>query len=286
MNPRDRDSGRPLGDTALTWLPTPFARDVCQAASQEDVVLDHAWWSQALAGHDPNGGSPPGPDPNVEQLKALLRVWLRGFAQRTPEVADLSLTIREERGLHPDEAGPFLRAIDEQLLHVDTAGFVTPLAVRGRQRGGRYALFSRDGNSTRLNLEYIIQLAVAAELVADHQWPASTLQVEHGEFDAIGFTDPESDEIILAVEAKARARGRDSLEGLLKSLEMLANDSQAVVPNNAANKYRALLELSMQRPVVLYLVAAGARWKLDASYHDGAVRLSPRDSVVYGSISR
>jgi len=248
--------------------------------------LTEQWWTQALSGHDPQGRSPlpePG-DTTVARLEALLRAWAEGFAARRDDVRSSTLALGK-RGLHVDEASGFLRALDDRLLHVDSAGLVTPLAARTKSAGGRYALICKNGDGTSINLEYLIQLATAAELVIGHGWPPGCLQVERGEFDLIGFRAPTSQDVVMAVEAKARVRGSDSLEKLLKALLSIASDPSAAVGTNAQNKYRELLLLVEAHPVVLWLVAAGARWAFDASLDGhGSLRLRPRDSIAYPAV--
>lgn len=86
-------------------------------------AMDERWRSAALRDHGPQGRAPvPAQgDASVERLDALLRAWSVGFADRRDDVESATLTIGT-RGLHPDEASAFVRALDGRLLHVDSAG--------------------------------------------------------------------------------------------------------------------------------------------------------------------
>ena len=77
------------------------------------------------------------------------------------------------------------------------------------------------------------------------------------------------------MEAKARAPGPDSLEELLTSWLGMARDHTIDLNNNAGRKYRDLLRRCETGPVVVGLVAAGARWRLIAKLIDGSVRFAP-----------
>lgn len=58
----------------------------------------------------------------------------------------------------------------------------------------------------------------------------------------------------------------------------------AAVGTNAQSKYRELLSLVAVHPVVLWLVAAGARRAFDAYLARGAVQLRPRDTVTFPAV--
>jgi hypothetical protein len=77
------------------------------------------------------------------------------------------------------------------------------------------------------------------------------------------------------MEAKARVTGADSLEKLLASWMSMAEDASLDRNNNAGRKYRELLKRCETGPVVVWLVAEGARWTLIAVLNDGSVRLTP-----------
>lgn len=159
---------------------------------------------------------------------------------------------------------------------MDSAGFVVPQALRRKTSGGRYALFSRNGSGVTVNLEYLIQMAAAAELLVDHGVTGADICFEQGEFDAV----VESGGVpILAMEAKARIEGSDGLLELLDSLLRLGADTQAMAKNNHRRKYAALLEMAAEGPVGLWLVADGARWAFDARGQARALRLTPRTAA-------
>ena len=155
----------------------------------------------------------------VPRLRALLEERAGMFAESyfgTRERTELRLG---RRGLSADEAASFLRAFDAGLLALDDTGGVTVPGCRAKPSGGRYSLFSanRYGGDlyVSLNLEYLIQLGAACELVAFHEWPGADADVEVGEFDA---TARGQERVVLAMEAKARIDGPDSLTGLWHSL--------------------------------------------------------------------
>ncbi|WP_128382015.1 hypothetical protein [Streptomyces cavernae] len=208
----------------------------------------------------------------LERLDALLRAWAIGFAAVRGDVLSPRLA-ESRRGLGADEAAGFLAALDAGILHVDSAGFVRPQAFRRKPSGGRYALFSRNGAGVAVNLEYLIQLAAAAELISVHHVAGPDICFEQGEFDAVVEADGVP---TLVMEAKARIHGPDGLLGLLASLLRLSEDGQAAAGRNHWRKYKALLDITARGPVVLWLVADGARWPFEAHAADAGVRLVPR----------
>ena len=56
-----------------------------------------------------------------------------------------------------------------------------------RFQGIADALLGKSGSGVSINLEYLIQIGAAAELVLDHGWSASDIDLECGEFDAVGI---------------------------------------------------------------------------------------------------
>ena len=105
----------------------------------------------------------------VERMTALMQAWAIGFAARRADVAGHDLTLGS-RGLHADECASFLRGLDAEQLHVDSAGFVTPKAARPKPVGGRYALCCKSNPGVTVNTEYIIQLGAVGELVSWWGW--------------------------------------------------------------------------------------------------------------------
>src|SRR5262249_40517949 len=122
------------------------------------------------------------------------------------------------RGLLADQAAAFLRGIDGGLLELDELGGVRVRGCRPKPGGGRYSLFAANwyggGFHVSINLEYLIQLGAVCELLAFYGWPGSDVDFEVGEFDALGHN---GERVVLAMEAKARIDGPDSLSGLWQS---------------------------------------------------------------------
>jgi hypothetical protein len=192
----------------------------------EGTAVDEDWLAGVLSEQMPQSGTAE----SVERLRVLLSGWAQGFAERRADV--LSGTMAEpRRGLHADEASSFLRAIDAGVAVVDDAGFVNLPTVRAKNPKGRYALFSKLGGGVSLNLEYVIQVGAVAELILDHEWPGERLDFERDEFDALGYRSDGS--VGLAVEAKARATGSDSLEGLLRFWFRAEREPDTRLDNNA-----------------------------------------------------
>ncbi|WP_282703854.1 hypothetical protein [Streptomyces sp. CC219B] len=198
-----------------------------------------------------------------------------GFAAVRSDVLSPRLAV-SRRGLRADEAAGFLTALDARVLHVDSAGYVVLSAFRSKVSGGRYALFSRNGSGVAVNLEYLIQMAAAAELLVAHGVAGTDICFEQGEFDAVV---EDGGVPVLAMEAKARVQGTDGLLELLNSMLRLGANPQASVKGIHWRKYAALLDMTAQGPVVLWLVADGARWAFDASMAAGTLRLMPRTTV-------
>ncbi|MFE2094770.1 hypothetical protein [Streptomyces sp. NPDC059460] len=99
---------------------------------------------------------------------------------------------------------------------------------------------------------------------------------EQGEFDAVV---EDGGVPVLAMEAKARIDGTDGLLELLDSLLRLGADPQAAARGNHRRKYAALVDMAARGPMVLWLVADGARWVFDASVIAGTLRLTPRTAA-------
>jgi hypothetical protein len=233
---------------------------------QERTVVDERWLTQVL-GEQVASAKDSGP---VERLRVLLSGWAQGFAERRVDVLSGAMA-EPRRGLLADEASSFLRAIDAGVAAVDEAGFVTLPTVRPKNPTGRYALFSKLGGGVSLNLEYVIQVGAAAELILDHGWPADRLDFERGEFDTLAYRSDGS--VGLAVEAKARAAGPDSLEGLLRFWFRAEREPDIALENNTGRKLAELRRLCLSGPVHLWLVADSARWSILASREAGKMLL-------------
>ncbi|MHC3474842.1 hypothetical protein ACYF6T_40000 [Streptomyces sp. 7R007] len=235
--------------------------------------MGDVWWNGARRQSEELSGAAEVRYPAAAaRLDALLQAWAVGFAAVRPDVLTPRLAV-SRRCLRTDEAAGFLTALDRRVLHVDSAGFVVPQAFRPKVSGGRYALFSRNGSGVAVNLEYLIQMAAAAELLLTHGVAGPDIRFEQGEFDAV----VESSGVpVLAMEAKARVEAPDGLMELLSSLLRLSANPQESVKHNHRRKYAALLDMAAQGPVVLWLVADGARWAFDTRVVAGTLRLVPR----------
>ena len=185
------------------------------------------------------------------------------------------------RGLLHDEAASFLRAVDTGIALVDDAGYVTLPTVRPKRPEGRYALLAKSGNGVSVNLEYLIQIGATAELILDHGWTPDSIDFERGEFDALG-SDP-GGRVVLAMEAKARVAGSDSLETMLRVWLRAAHDSQLDLNTNAGRKYRELWNLCASGPITVWLVADGARWTLTAQQTNAGLTFRSADVLTMPS---
>ncbi len=105
-------------------------------------AVDEAW---LLAAPAEVGSEGPVEVPDaVERMDAVLRAWAVGFRSRRADVTSASLR-HGQRGLHADECSTFLHALDTGQLHVDSAGYVTPLCAEPKRGQHPYALCCRDG---------------------------------------------------------------------------------------------------------------------------------------------
>jgi hypothetical protein len=228
--------------------------------------VDRDWLATQLAGVR----APVPSSSEVDAMWALLEDRAPGF-RRVKDGVESTEIVRPRRGLLHDESASFLRAVDAGIAVVDEAGYITMPTVMAKSPIGRYALFSRSGTAMSINLEYVIQVGTTAELILDHGWPAHRVGFERGEFDAVAFD--ETGRVVLAMEAKARATGPDSLEKLVRAWIGFGNDPDADLANNAGRKWRELTKLCTQGPVTVWLVADSARWSVRASLDQGRVVL-------------
>lgn len=116
----------------------------------------------------------------------MLQSCAEPFAERRHDAMSARL-LEPARGLRHDEASGFLSAVDSGFALVDRAGYVTLPKVRQKRAVGRYALLSKSGSGISVNLEYVVQVCAAHELVRRHGWSAGELDFERGEFDALGY---------------------------------------------------------------------------------------------------
>ena len=84
--------------------------------------------------------------------------------------------------------------------------------------------------------------------------------------------------VLLAVEAKARVSGPDSLQGLLSHWFTAIGRPDTDLQNTSGRKLSELMRLCRNGPVGLWLVADSARWSLEADHLDDqlVLRLSPQ----------
>lgn len=231
-------------------------------------MIDETWLEDEIAASAPRAADEVGAD----RLWSLLRDRAPGF-QRVKLGVDHTEISSPRRGLLGDEAASFLRTQEAGFAVVDPAGYVTLPKVRPKTPAGRYALFSKDRSGMSVNLEYVVQIGATAELVLDHGWPHEDIDFERGEFDALAYD--ETGRAVVAIEAKARVTGSDSLEKLVRSWLAFAADPGRDLNSNAGRKWRELSNLTEAGPVLVWLVANGARWSLWATKTDGEIELVP-----------
>lgn len=234
------------------------------------VNIDEAWVEHALAtvpeaAHESDSTE-------VGELRRRLGLWAEGFFDARADVQSSRITW-PSRGLLNDEARSFLRAIEGGFVTVSDTGHFAVVGARPKPQGGRYALLSKSGDGAAINLEYVIQVGAIAELALDQGWPGDALDFERGEFDAFGY-GPDG-RVLLAMEAKCRSRGADSVEKLLREWLSLSRKGAPGAPTNAGRKYAQLLRLCEAGRVVVWVVAANVRWAFDASSDGVRVEFRP-----------
>ncbi len=173
------------------------------------------------------------------------------------------------RGLVDDECTSFLRAYDAGLVTVEPDG--TFWLPRAGHCSTNLHLIGRSGDAVALHTEYLIQIGAYGELVLDLGWDPADLQFEMGEFDTLGL---EEGRTVLAVEAKARIEGSDSLSALRASFMALQDNPDSDVTGNHRRKWDELVRLLQEGPVEVALVAAGARWAYTAEATSTGARLT------------
>jgi hypothetical protein len=237
------------------------------------MISDTWWTTQPEIGADAD-------ESLVIRLQNYLTDWSKKFAQRRLGTRDIDFRLGR-RGLLPDEAQSFLAALEHGQIDVDDAGYVSPKFCQSKPGGGRYSLFSANTYTgdpyVSLNTEYLIHIGAAAELIRVQGWSSEEVLFEVGEFDAACVADGRT---VLAMEAKARVSGPDSLSSLLRSFIKFGSEAETPLPtDNHSRKYIELLRLTEAGPVVLSLVAAGARWTLTAVRDGSRVELVERQNA-------
>ena len=170
----------------------------------EQQVVDSAWVDAHIAAIGIADKEPESPE--VGEMQRLLVGWAEAFSHVRPDVQSDKLAL-SGRGLLHDEARSFLNAVRDGSVKVDDTGHFTLTCARTKSAGGQYSLLSKNGSGVALNLEYVIQVGATAELAREHGWPKGELDFERGEFDTLGY-GPDG-RVLLAMEAKCRARGSD-----------------------------------------------------------------------------
>ena len=254
-----------------------YDMDMADAVSDEWIDEHPADVAQVV----PPGGARL--DDPIGRLGVLLGRWATVFAEkRFGEPQPLRLG---SRGVHADEAAAFLRALDAGAVIVRADGGFTMSACRQKTTGGSYNLFTEnrwnDDFYVGLNTEYLIHIGAAAALTS-WGWRAEEIDFEVGEFDARAWS---GDRVALLMEAKARVEGADGLATLLRSFVEWGN--AGIVPEPDSNHSRKFVELwrsAESGPVLLWLVAAGARWAFTAERANGSVALSERPDPAPGGV--
>jgi hypothetical protein len=196
----------------------------------------------------------------VGRFKQLAKELAIAFSmERYGEIVELRFG---KRGLHPDDTAAFLRALDGGHIQLNDNGSFVPHACKSKPGGCLYSLFTEnrwnDDFYISLNTENLIHFGAATELYSSWGWDKKRIEVEVGEFDARVWGE---DSPILLMEAKARVEDQDGLAPLLRSFIQFAQQPRPPEAiDNHSRKYVELLKRTESAPVILWLVAAGARW--------------------------
>jgi hypothetical protein len=209
----------------------------------------------------------------IEKLESIIRPLAREFAiQRYGHAVELRYG---GRGLHVDDSAAFLRGVKAGHLELEEHGSFTVSSCRPKPGGTRYSLFTENRWNNdyyiSLNTENLIHFGAATELVSSYDWDSESVEVEVGEFDARASRDGR---VVLLMEAKARVDDTNGLAPLLKSFLRYAQFPRPPEPtDNHSRKYVELLRQAESGPVLLWLVAAGARWAFTASRRNDRIEL-------------
>jgi hypothetical protein len=207
-------------------------------------------------------------DPHVSELANRLARWARTFADEH-ELASPELKVIPP--LHPDEVDGLGLALGMNLVTTEATGTFRLAGADASK--GPYNLFSR-GPTPVLNREYLIQIAMFADLVAHHGWPARQVEFEHDAFD-LAVLDG-SGRLIVAAEAKKDQR---SLETTLAKMATATPEELSAPATADHRKAAALVRL---RPHMFCVVAPGVRRWFTVSPDDGSLRLVPWEEPPRG----
>lgn len=207
-------------------------------------------------------------DPRVSWAADRLAEWARGFAS-AHELA--SAEVRIDPPLHADEADGLRLAMAMNLVTITSTG---EFHVAGAKAGkGPYNLFSR-GRAPALNREYLAQIAVFAELVLRHGWPAQRVVFGYEAFDLAVVDD--TGRLPVTVEAK---KDQQALE---TTLAKMATATPAELSAPATTDHRKAAGLVRLRPSVFGAVAPGVRRWFTVCADAGLPRLVPCDQPPSG----
>jgi len=229
-------------------------------------------------------------DMPIEEFEAIIRPLAAEFAmQRYGYEAELRYGAR---GLHVDDTAAFLRGVKTGHLNLEASGSFTASACRPKPGGTRYSLFTENrwnnDHYISLNTENLIHFGAATELISSFGWDGESVEVEVGEFDARVSRD---NRVVVLMEAKARVEDANGLAPLLRPFLKYAQLPQPPEPSdNHSRKYIELLRQAESGPVLLRLVAAGARWAFKATRINDRIELvkadAPSVDVVEEMLSR
>lgn len=222
----------------------------------------------------------------IQEFESIVRPLAAEFAmQRYGRAVELRYG---GRGLHADDTAAFLRGIRAGHLKLEENGSFAVSCCRPKPGGTRYSLFTENrwnnDHYISLNTENLIHFGAAAELVSSFGWDDESVEVEVGEYDARVFR---ASQVAVLMEAKARVEDCNGLAPLLRSFLRYAQLPQPPEPNdNHSRKYIELLRQTESGPVLLWLVAAGARWAFKATRYENRIELEEADGPGVRGVER
>ncbi|MEU8194994.1 hypothetical protein AB0C10_14565 [Microbispora amethystogenes] len=208
-------------------------------------------------------------DPPMPPIEDRLRRWAEEFAARRGLPGT---DLRIDPPLHREEVEGLVLALGSGLVTVERAGVFRVAGASAAK--GPYNLFSA-GPRPVLNREYLIQIAVFAELGVRHRWPARQVVFEYDALDLAVLDGGEHPAVL--VETKRDEAGLDAMLAGVTA----ATESDVSQPCTAdQRKASALVRL---RPRVFLTAAPGVRRCFVPVVEDGRVRLVPASEVPSGS---